>query len=474
MIRLAQGLLAIMSIASSTIAQAQFWQRCGLGTIGPTEIQTLYGDSVSDRLLAGGTFRWIKNESDTIEGVGQAAWNGLRWDSLATRIQPAQGNSAAQTYHFLRYGGDLLVCGDFPFMTQSGEWNRGLARLNEQENRWEELECLNPGSNGMSTLVPKRPGSTLYATGYTGTICGYPEACVFRYDGSAFYEWAPFAQVPAQDANYVGYLFDFLGKTYMTGSYRDPLGSGQLVTFMRYTGSNWENVPGWDTQSPIKEILVVDSILYVAGCFRSDTGGPGNLIAAFDGENWDTMGGGLAYPPVPMSACALSMLWWHDALYACGQFIEAGGVPVNKIAKWDGQRWCGLPGTLNTNAGAVRTLAIWRDSLFMCGGFSTIDGEPIRQVAKWIGGDAVENCSEPVGTEDYLEETGIRAHPNPARDQLLVIAEEPTQVIVFDALARTVWSGRLSGRMTVDVSSWEAGSYTLRHEHGAVKLMIVH
>ncbi|MBK8498448.1 MAG: hypothetical protein IPL52_06415 [Flavobacteriales bacterium] len=69
-----------------------------------------------------------------------------------------------------------------------------------------------------------------------------PEACVF-HDGTAFYEWEPFAQIPFDDGNYVGYVFDYLGKTYMTGSYRNPIGTG-LVTFMRYNGSNWEYVPG--------------------------------------------------------------------------------------------------------------------------------------------------------------------------------------------------------------------------------------
>lgn len=473
MMRLAQGLLAIISIASSTIVQAQYWQRCGLGTIGPTEVQTLYGDSVSDRLLAGGTFRWLLNENDTVEGVGQAAWNGTRWDSLATRIQPAQGNSGDQTFWFLRFQGSLYACGAFPFMTQSGEWNTGLARLNEQEQRWEELECLNPSMNGMSTLVPKRPGSTLYATGYTGTICGYPEASVFRYDGSAFYEWEPFEQIPYDESNYVGYVFDFLGKTYMTGLYQNPLGPGG-ATFMRYNGSSWENVPGWNTLSPIKEILVVGSTLYVAGCFRLDTGGPGNLIAAFDGENWDTMGGGLAYPPVPMSACALRMVWWHDHLFTCGQFTQAGGVPVNKLAKWDGQRWCGLPGTFNANAGQVLELAIWRDSLYMCGGFSTIDGEPIKQVAKWIGGDAVENCSEPAGVQETAKPNAVECFPNPARDQFTITVHAPTDVLIHDALGRAAWCGTVYGRETLDICAWAPGSYALRHAHGSMKVMVLH
>src|SRR5690606_32292246 len=123
----------------------------------------------------GGTFKWIYNEADTVLGMGQAAWNGSRWDSLAHRIAPSVG----QTYWFLRYQGELYACGSYVLIAPDGSGNRSLARLNEATTTWEALECTNPVMGGMSTLVPKEPQNTLYATGYKHSLCGYPESCVF-------------------------------------------------------------------------------------------------------------------------------------------------------------------------------------------------------------------------------------------------------------------------------------------------------
>ncbi|MBZ0206411.1 MAG: hypothetical protein K8H89_08805, partial [Flavobacteriales bacterium] len=179
--------------------------------------------------------------------------------------------------------------------------NKSFARLDESTMHWEALECTNPDiASGLVTLVPKEPQNTLYATGYTGSLCGYPESCVFRYDGSAFHIWEPFNQIPEGNDRYVGTVFDFQGKTYMTCSLPDPVDGSGWVSFIRWNGTAWEHVPGWNTLSPIKDISIRNDTLYVAGTFTMADGGPGNLVAAFNGEQWNNMGGGLYYDPVPM------------------------------------------------------------------------------------------------------------------------------------------------------------------------------
>ncbi len=324
----------LTAVLLSAAVNAQYWKAVGLGTVGPTEIQTLYGDSISNRLLAGGTFLHIKNENDTVLAYGQAAWNGTRWDSLATRIQGFEGGEGVhQTYWFLRFQGVLFACGNFALPQSNGELTDNLARLDEQTQHWEGLGCNIPSISGIETLVPKEPDTTLYATGYMGTICDYPQSCVFRYDGSAFHIWEPFNQIPNGNDNYVGTVFDFHGKTYMSCSLPDPTGPG-FVSFIRWNGTSWEHVPGWNTLSPIKDISIHNDTLYVAGTFSLADGGPGNLVAAFDGENWSAMGGGLGYPPAPMSGAALDLEWFHGELWASGVFSKAVNANCTGIAHW--------------------------------------------------------------------------------------------------------------------------------------------
>ena len=64
------------------------------------------------------------------------------------------------------------------------------------------------------------------------------------------------------------------------------------------------------------------------------------------------------------------------------------------------------------------------------------------------------------------------AYPNPVNDQLTMVTDVPTRVTVLDALARTVWTGSVSGRAIIDASAWEAGSYTVRYASGAIKLVV--
>ncbi|HMN05925.1 MAG TPA: hypothetical protein PKD45_09370, partial [Flavobacteriales bacterium] len=159
-------LTVIAAVLLGTAANAQYWKALGKGVVGPMGVQTLFGDSVSNRLLAGGTFLRIINDGDTVLAFGQAAWNGTRWDSLATRIQPfAGGEGTQQTFWFLRFQGSLYSCGTYGLFGHNDPPNRSLAKLNEVEEIWEPLSCPNSMYSGITTLVPKEPQGTLYATG---------------------------------------------------------------------------------------------------------------------------------------------------------------------------------------------------------------------------------------------------------------------------------------------------------------------
>ena len=101
------------------------------------------------------------------------------------------------------------------------------------------------------------------------------------------------------------------------------------------------------------------------------------------------------------------------------------------------------------------------------------DGQECKHVAQWIGGDAVLNCSSPVSVPEPAVHQALTIHPNPAREQVTLNTKEPAQVIVFDALSRQVWQGRVQGRMNVDVSDWEPGTYIVRYGTGTSKLVVV-
>jgi hypothetical protein len=322
----------------------------------------------------------------------------------------------------------------------------------------------------METLVPKEPQNTLYATGHMGSICGYPQSCVFRYDGSAFHVWEPFNQIPDGNDNYVGTVFDFQGKTYMTCALRDPLGPG-YVSFLRWNGSSWEHVPGWNTLSPIKDISIHNDTLYVAGTFTVADGGPGNLVAAFSNDQWSDMGGGLYYTPVPMSGAALDLEWFHGKLWACGLFNLAGGIPAHSIAHWDGHNWCIPPGDFRQSnynyISGLLDMAVWRDSLYVCGSIAYIDWQPAYQVAQWIGGDAVEACSQATGVEENqlagADGLWVAPLPGDANWSIQLPHQGPWTVEVYDATGHLVMSMKPNGEtLALNLVANAPGIYLIR------------
>ncbi|MCC6401018.1 MAG: hypothetical protein IT227_09685 [Flavobacteriales bacterium] len=458
-------------------ARAQFWEPLGRGSLawGNSAIVSLYGDTVLDRLLAGGNFVYMVNTVDTALCIGQAQWNGERWDSLAHRIQFWDGelSGAQPTYWFMRYRGDLYASGAFSLYDQElGEFSRGAARLVPEEQRWEVLECLNFSSTGMAALGWRDPQDTLYATGTTGSLCGYPESCAFAYDGQGFQPWPPWDEIPEDPNNYVGIIFKFRGCTYMSGTFLDPVAGTDWVSFIRYCGNGWEHVPGGEGIWGLKDVVIQgDTLLYVAGSFHTSEGAPGNLVVAFDGENWNDLGGGLAYAPSPGSGWVTDLLLWHGELYAAGMFTHAGGATAPKIAKWNGQQWCGLPGDHLTGGPKLNEMAVWRDSLYVCGDFEFADGVPANKIAKWIGGDAVSACSDPTGVgEASVEDTRMRVWPDGAGNwsiELPTTRSGPWQMTLTNVLGQVVRTALLAngkGRMSaVDLAT---GPYVLTAVNG--------
>jgi hypothetical protein len=423
-----------------------------------------------DRLLAGGQFFKYRNAEDTVWAFSKAQWNGARWDSLGARI-PGGDEYAAEVYWFLRYQGRLYTCGDFVFSTLEG-YNRAFARLNEQTLQWEPLECINTGPSGLRTLVPKEPQGTLYATGFGGVLCDqFPPTCVYSYDGSSFHRWAPFDLLPEVPLAHVSYIFDFRGKTYMIGAFPGPGGQG-VASFIRYNGSDWELVPGWNNlMASIWDYTIRNDTLYIGGDFREADGGPGNLVASFDGEQWNDMGGGFACNNCWSANTVNALQWFHGELWACGMFDQVVDVPAHGIAKWDGHRWCVPPGNFLQVLGEMSPLydmAVWRDSLYVCGLFETVDGEPAHQVVRWDGGSNMENCSSPMGVVEQAardDANQLRVEPLPGNGEWIVRFPHADQwkLDVYDAEGRHVRSQVGNGaNMELDIGAEAPGMYLLR------------
>src|SRR5690606_5024890 len=124
--------------------------------------------------------------------------------------------------------------------------------------------------------------------------------------------------------------------------------------------------------------------------FSSIDGIPLNRIAKWTGATWEPLGLGLAGPMAPRDMIV------HDfgsgpALYVT-DVTQAGGMPVNRIARWDGQNWSdvGGGGISSMPITTLHVLASFDDGrgpALYAGGWmnSTGLGLPLRKIARSDG-----------------------------------------------------------------------------------------
>lgn len=139
---------------------------------------------------------------------------------------------------------------------------------------------------------------------------------------------------------------------------------------------------------PVNAMLVFDDgsgeELYVGGAFRSAGGVPAERIARWDGTNWQALGVGL-------NGTVKSLAVFDDgsgpALYAGGTFTASGSTALNRIAKWNGSAWTPLGNGLNN---AVNALCVYDDgtgsALYAGGAFTVANGNiTVNRIARWNG-----------------------------------------------------------------------------------------
>jgi RHS repeat-associated protein len=219
-----------------------------------------------------------------------------------------------------------------------------------------------------------------------------------RFNGSNWVVWAPQriqyegarAVAVTSNAVYYGAFMEVQATNAVRVDRADAfLHSGLPVShgIAKWDGTNW-HLLGSGINGHIASIAVADNgKVYVGGKFMNHVAnGVANNIAMWDGTNWYRLGAGLTSCSgcdVEVSALAVSR---DGFLYAAGRFAQAGGLPANNIARWDGTNWSSIgQGIQNGVNGNVYALAFHQNALYVGGNFTAAGGFPANKLAKWNG-----------------------------------------------------------------------------------------
>ena len=151
--------------------------------------------------------------------------------------------------------------------------------------------------------------------------------------------------------------------------------------------------------------------LYICGDFAGFTRPGTARIARFDGQLFESVGGGFVAPGLfdVVRAVAGWGIGQDTDLYIGGTFDSVGGVNAQNVARWDGSRWSALAGSLTSSQGSANSVVVAQLAagevngerlLFASGGFDRVNGAPAPGLAAWdgqawrpLGGGPMDSCA---------------------------------------------------------------------------------
>jgi hypothetical protein len=239
-----------------------------------------------------------------------------------------------------------------------------------------------------SVVAMARFRKTLYAGGgfYPTGNRKYPIRYLARWDGSG---WSGLGA--GVNGEVRALACDSLGNLY-AGGFFDSAGSVSARHIAKWDGKTWSALgSGMDS---VVNALAVDAggRLFAGGEFSLAGATSAHHIAMWDGMGWSALGEGTGACTTRtflfrsfVSALAFDK---NGNVYAGGNFNFAGGVPINNVARWDGEQWHALGGGLAGKYGNVIVDALAfdsRGSLYAGGSFEFADGQTADRIAKWDG-----------------------------------------------------------------------------------------
>jgi hypothetical protein len=215
-------------------------------------------------------------------------------------------------------------------------------------------------------------------------------------------EWQPGFNLPGVDGsvNAFAVFDDGTGAALYLGGSFGSAGSTISSGIVKWDGASWSalgaGLVGYSNspQVDVLDLAVFDDgsgpALYVAGWFEQAGGIPVNGLAKWNGTSWSDVGNAFQFQPYPyVQTLAVFDDGSGPGLYVGGEFQVPGNSSSWGIARWDGVAWSALGSGLGTTHPRVGAMAVFDDgagpALFVGGDFDSAGGVNVHRIARWNG-----------------------------------------------------------------------------------------
>ncbi|MBN4056312.1 hypothetical protein JYT20_01185 [Rhodothermus sp. AH-315-K08] len=316
---------------------------------------------------------YIGGELQRTYPANAAVWDGTAWT-------PLDNPFIFEILAIAVSDGDIYLGGLSPIIPEGGNLVNQLFRYDG--DRWGALG--GPETNGMTDHVYAlvRDDSSdefqaVYAAGSFDFAGISPANGVARWDGAT---WTPLdSGLSGRD----GFSAEALalapdGTVYVGGTF-DHAGPVEARNIAAWRGDTWEALGG-GLDGRVEALVLKGDTLYAGGWFEKAYGDTDSVqvgfVALWDGVQWSSVGEGV---DGPVSAIALSE---QNDLLVGGYFTQAGGREAHRIARWDGAVWSSLGTGMDY---PVYVIVTQGETVYAGGNFLMAGGAPAAHIARWEG-----------------------------------------------------------------------------------------
>ena len=461
-------LLILISKASN---YSQNWEGLNSGT--NVAVRSLFNDTIDNVLYVGGVFRY----ADSIEVNAITKWDGQQFFPLNSGQDNCSTSFCPHIWSIQRYGGEIF-CGTAG-QSMDGIPTKGLAKWDGQEwNAFGEFEYFSGNSASIRSQLVYN--DELFLFGGFHLLNQDTVYSAVKWTGTQFLSLNFPFHYPPEHFALINSSVIFNGELYVGGNFGSYPSLDSLVDIARYDGENWyavgDGIKG--AADDVGDIQVFRDELYVCGDFRKSSGNAANGIMKLENGNWVDVGGSF-----DSGVTVHNMVVFNDALYAVGIFnYVSGGVRADNIARWDGEKWCGLGSEFNNR---IFVAEEFDNDLYLGGGFEYIGQDTFYNIAKWIGGDYADTCGVIISStlESKTRLLKFELFPNPVNNKLFFLVEHELhdhlfKVLIYDIYGQLILTQQdFNLNEELDVSNLSSGTYILQlrnQEEINVKKFVVH
>jgi hypothetical protein len=353
-----------------------------LGTENTVTSLAEFDDGSGSALFAAGFFAFAGGAP----AMHIAKWNGATWSTLGSGA-----NSAVIALAVFNDGsGPALFAGGY-LVSAGGVAASYIAKWNATV--WAPVGSGMDGPVYALAEYDDRSGVALYAGGLFMNAGGVSASRIAKWNGSS---WAALGSgVDGQPSNVVRVFAltvfdDGSGPALYAGGRFTTAGGGAASNIAKWNGSSWSALSsGMDNAVTALAVYNDGSgpALYAGGPFTTAGGIAASNVAKWNGSSWSPLGSGIGGPQSNVAALTVFDDGSGSALFAGGAFATAGGNTANNVAKWNGSSWSAVGIGMSGNQPVVDALAEFDDgqgpALFAGGNFMMAGGVESDCMAKW-------------------------------------------------------------------------------------------